>query len=64
MAICDLCNREMTTADSWLRARSETPSFADLQPLYLYARRLRRERAVFTIHVEEFSFVGVAPTDD
>jgi hypothetical protein len=54
----------MTTADSWLRARSETPSFADLQPLYLYARRLRRERAVFTIHVEEFSFVGVAPTDD
>jgi hypothetical protein len=53
---------EQLLAPAWLRAPSETPSFADLQPLYLFARRLRRERAVFTIHVEEFSFVGVAPT--
>jgi hypothetical protein len=46
-----------------LRAASETPSLADLQPLYLFARRLRRARSVFAIHVEEFSFVGVAPSD-
>lgn len=44
-----------------LRARSETPSLRDLEPLHLLARRLRGDRSPFEIHVEEFSFVGVVP---
>jgi hypothetical protein len=46
-----------------LRPRSTLPTLADLEPLYIFARRLRRERSGIEIHVEEFTFLGVAPAD-
>ena len=47
-----------------LPPRSEPPTLANLEPLYILARRLRRERSVVEIHVEEFTFVGLAPGDE
>jgi hypothetical protein len=41
-----------------LRTPNQTPSLADLEPLFRFARRVRALPLCGDLHVEEFSFVG------
>lgn len=46
-----------------LRSPSEPPSLADLEPLHVLTRRLRREQSGIEVHAEKYTFVGVVPAD-
>ena len=46
-----------------LRRRSDPATTVDLEPLFAFARNLRREHPAGRIYVESFSFVGVAPAE-